>query len=94
MYHTRETIMRPHWPTVLKGSACIIVFVACFLLIMGEDLPPEAKMVAVDESPEEAWVPFCTVEDMVSLQMTLNACTEDIEDLQAMLATCELVNNE
>jgi hypothetical protein len=51
MYHTRETVIRPDWRTVIKSMAAILLLGACWLLVMGEDAS-WTTLEAID-SPEE-----------------------------------------
>ena len=39
MYHTKETIIRPHWPTLAKGVVAVVLLSMCFALVMGKDAP-------------------------------------------------------
>jgi len=93
MFHTRETIIRPNWRTVIKAMAAILLFGVCFVLIMGRGPFGLAGSDGDTGSPAgESWA-HDDDEDATTRELqplVLPFCTvEDMRELIEELNTCQ-----
>ena len=70
-------LIRSVWGTVLLALSVG----ACWVLLMFSG-PSSESVTPLEDSPVEAVPPFCTVQDMISMQEVINECHERLRNCQ------------